>query len=111
MTTEDQKVKDQVKNETIGEQSVELMVAWFYKNYEDPVHSMPWAEGEYVWLVQQRDATEELSEMFGDVVSHDWIEAAAEIVETECSEWVKISDLDEMDKEARDYHEDNGHER
>jgi len=84
------------------EERVEYMVEWFNSHYEDPVHSMPWDDGDYVWLVEECDASDELQDMFGGVVDDALIEEAVQAVEVECSRWVRCADLDEMDKEARD---------
>ena len=94
------------------EQVVYLLVQWFFGNYEDPVNSMPWSDGEYVWLVECREADEELQEVFGELVHQSLIDDAVKIIEQDGSEWVKLSDLKDMDKEAAsDDKDDGGHER
>ena len=87
---------------TFREQIVDVMVTWFMGNYEDPVNSMPWSDGEYVWLVPCREAEEELQEVFGELVHQSLIDDAVKQIELNGSEWVKIDDLNDMDKEARE---------
>lgn len=71
---------------------VAAMVAWFRANYEDPVESMPFDEGEYVWLVPPRDAREELEDQFPQEDCGLIDKAVAEI-ENDGFEWVKLEDL------------------
>lgn len=78
--------------------TVEEMVEWFLKNYEDPVHSLPVDGGEYVWIVDgPYDAREELEDHFPKADPAD-IDAAVKTVEEDCWEWVKLSDWDDFEK-------------
>jgi len=70
------------------------LVTWFFANYEDPVHNMPWDEGEYVFIVPERDAREELEEHFPKEDEHV-LDLAINEIGNHGWQWVKISDLDE----------------
>lgn len=77
------------------EEAIDFMVAWFHKHYEDPVHSMPWHEGGYVWMVEECSATDELTDAFM-WTPKDLITKAVAIIENDGWDWVRISDLDKM---------------
>jgi len=68
---------------------VELMVKWFFENFEDPAHRTPCDEGEYVWIWGgPYDAREELERAFGALVrSHAMEQAVAEIEADGGLEW------------------------
>ena len=69
--------------------AVEVMMEWFFTNFEDPVENTPWDEGEYVYIWGGPfDAREELNDAFGDQVTEATIEAAAEEIEKDGIEWV-----------------------
>jgi hypothetical protein len=76
---------------------VRFMVEWFMDRYEDPVHSLPWDEGDYVWIVDERNAADELADMFGGVVDDTLIDRAVGEVEQEGWQWVRVADLAELD--------------
>lgn len=78
--------------EELDRKRVFAMVTWFYENYQDPAESMPWDEGEYVWLVEPCDAREELEDQFPLTPVHLIDRAVTEIEEYGC-EWVKLDDL------------------
>ena len=74
-----------------------FMRRWFFARYEDPVHSLPYEsrEGGYIWLYgEPRDAREVLYEEFDEVVPADAIEALADDLSDECSEWTPRADPD-----------------
>jgi hypothetical protein len=49
---------------------VELMVLWFFQNFEDPAHNTPWDEGECVFIWGGPfDARAELEDAFGTTVT------------------------------------------
>jgi hypothetical protein len=81
----------------------ELMVRWFHQNYEDPAQRTSYvsAEGGYLWNHGgPYDARDELSDMFGKIVSEKLIEEVVEEVEAEgLTEWAPTHDDD-------DYQED-----
>jgi hypothetical protein len=69
---------------------VELLVEWFFDNFEDPVDNMPW-DGEiggyvYIWGGPY-DAREELEEAFGDTATEQALEEAAAKIENKGWEW------------------------
>jgi len=78
---------------------VRFMTKWFFEHYEDPVHSLPYDDGEYVWLVDECDADEEIRDMFGGAVDEALIRTAVGEVEQEGWQWVRIADLDAMDED------------
>ena len=77
----------------MSEDQVQKMVEWFHQHYEDPAESMPWDEGEYVWMVEPCYAADELTEQFGGKVSQALIDLAVEEIQREGYEWVRIADL------------------
>jgi hypothetical protein len=80
----------------------ELMVRWFHENFEDPAENTSYvtAEGGYLWNHGgPHDATEQLFDMFGSIVSERLIEEVAEEVEAGgIAEWASAH-LDEGDDE------------
>ena len=79
-------------------EAVDYMVDWFLARYEDPVHSQPWDEGEYVWLVPSYDAREELEERFPKAPAYRIERAVARCEEEGGPEWVKVADLKDFEK-------------
>lgn len=79
-------------NEIDEEAIVDGMVEWFFANFEDPVHSMPWNEGEYVWLVSAHYAHDELQDHFDGQPEH-LIDAAVELIEQDGWQWVSVEEL------------------
>jgi hypothetical protein len=85
---------------------IERIIEWFRARYEDPVHSQPWDEGEYVWLVEPHDTREVLDEFF-PYTPQALLETAIERLEEGdedprdgsgspgCSMWVRSEDLNE----------------
>jgi len=65
-------------------EKIDLMVEWFYQNYEDPANSTPYesAEGgyQYIWGGPY-DANDEIGSMFGGLVPDKWIEEAVDRVQ------------------------------
>ena len=80
-------------------QQIRFMTTWSFDHYEDPVHSLPCDDGEYVWLVDECDADEEIRDMFGGAIDEALIRTAVEEVEQEGWQWVRIVDLEAMDEE------------
>ncbi|WP_131829535.1 hypothetical protein [Teichococcus deserti] len=82
------------------------LVHWFYQNYEDPVHSLPYigSEGGYQWINgEPADAAEVLQGHFGDHVDYRIVNAIANRIEAK-SGTVKWSRIDDgSGYEARDF--------
>jgi hypothetical protein len=68
---------------------VDLMVQWFFRNFEDPAERTPWDEGEYVFIWGGPFyAHEELEDAFGSAVTPQAIkEAVAKIEEDGGPQW------------------------
>src|SRR5215469_8320252 len=65
-------------------EKLEVMIDWFFQNYEDPVHSLPYesAEGGYIWIWGgPYNARDELGGKFSDLVSEKLIEEAVEEIQ------------------------------
>ncbi len=76
----------------------ELMLQWFYENFEDPAERTPYesAEGGYQWI--WGGAREQLDGMFGDIVSESLIEEVAQEVERNgLTEWAPTPSRDDYD--------------
>ena len=68
----------------------ELMLSWFFQNFEDPAERTPYesAEGGYQWIWGgPYDAREQLDSMFGELVSESLIEQVVELIERNGTEW------------------------
>jgi hypothetical protein len=64
--------------------AVAEMCNWFLRNFENPAESLPFDEGEYVYLWGGPvDAGEEIYHKFDGVYSEELIAAAAEKLEAE----------------------------
>lgn len=73
----------------------DYMRAWFYEHYEDPVHSLPYdsAEGGYIWVEGEPCVAKDvLQEQFGKVVPKEIIEALADELDEECTDWKMIAE-------------------
>jgi hypothetical protein len=81
----------------------ELMIQWFHQNYEDPAERTSYvsAEGGYLWNHGgPHDATEQLYDMFGQIVSEKLIEEVAEEVEADgITDWAPVHDEYQDDDE------------
>jgi hypothetical protein len=80
------------KPPSIRETIIEMMVAWFFENFENPAERTPYDEGCYVWIWGGPcDAREELYEAFSGQLAAAFglkkteklIEAAVERIEEE----------------------------
>ena len=74
----------------------EVMRAWFFDNYEDPVHSLPYEsrEGGYIWVYGgPYDAGQVLRDLFEALASERIIERLAQELFGECPEWVEQAHL------------------
>ena len=70
------------------EEAIELMKEWFFENFEDPAHSTPWDEGEYVYIWGgPYDAEEELRDAFDGAATEEAIEEAISGIESDGYEW------------------------
>src|SRR5262245_26722873 len=68
--------------------AADVMVDWFWENFEDPAERTPCDEGEYVYIWGGPcDAREELEETFTAVASEQAIDAAVERIEQDGWEW------------------------
>jgi hypothetical protein len=84
----------------------EVMQAWFYSHYEDPVHSCPHDSGEggYQFIYGgPYEAGEELENEFSGIVPDDVIQELAEELSNECPEWSGDSSVQVDDFSAWDY--------
>jgi hypothetical protein len=72
---------------------VELMVQWFFQNFEDPAQSTPWDEGEYVYIWGgPYYADEVLENVFDAVVTPQALEQAVSKTEEDGGpEWAPSS--------------------
>ncbi|MHC8509368.1 MAG: hypothetical protein ACYYKD_08215 [Rhodospirillales bacterium] len=79
---------------TSEDKIVEMMNDWFFSNYEDPVHRLPYisAEGGYQWIWGgPYDAREQIGDNFSEFPEH-LIEKAVGVVEVEGThEWSPVS--------------------
>ena len=86
---------------TDADSQLEIMRDWFFNNYEDPVHSLPYEsrEGGYIWIYGgPYDAGQVLHDEFGELVSEEIIDRLAEELFDESPEWVeKIRLIDDDD--------------
>jgi hypothetical protein len=76
------------------EDVADAMVEWFFDNFEDPVHRMPWdsESGGYVYVMGgPYDALEELEDAFDEVVTREAIDKAADIIVNDGREWAPHS--------------------
>ena len=79
---------------------LKFMREWFFSNYEDPVHSLPYEsrEGGYIWIYGgPYDAHEELHSKFGEFIPEEVIETLGDELLTECHEWT--AQIDPYDDE------------
>ena len=61
---------------------IEVMVAWFNANYEDPVQEMPYVDGEYIYVNGGPfDASDAIQDEFSGLVPFERMEEAIGIVE------------------------------
>ena len=76
------------------EEQVQLMLQWFYWNFEDPAESTPYESREggyqYIWGGPY-EASDELQARFYDLVSYETIEVAVKEADTISWQWVPHS--------------------
>jgi len=59
--------------------AVDLMVQWFFQNFEDPVQCTPWEDGEYVFIWGGPfDACSEIDSAFGEMAFQDRLRRPAD---------------------------------
>lgn len=79
----------------------ELMLQWFYQNFEDPAERTPYesAEGGYIWIWGgPNDARDELFGKFGDLVPESFIDEVADEVEKDgLTLWAPTANPDDYD--------------
>lgn len=75
--------------------AVDQMVAEYLTTFNDPVHHLSWAEGGYVWIVQEWTTDDAVMELFGDLESsvHEQI---VDYLDTISYVWVKVADLESI---------------
>lgn len=72
------------------EPTLENLVEWFLENYKDPVHGVPWVDGEYYYVYGgPYHSDEELFEHFPDVDENIIIAASEKIDSDGTIDWVK----------------------
>jgi hypothetical protein len=83
-------------------EKLELMIAWFHENFEDPAQSTPYesAEGGYQWIWGgPYEARDELYSKFGDIVSESLIEEAVKEIESDgIVDWAPVHTGDDYDE-------------
>jgi hypothetical protein len=68
--------------------AVELMVEWFFENFDDPAEDTPWDEGHYVFIWGgPHYAREELEDAFSDVATEEALQDAVEQIEHRNIHW------------------------
>jgi hypothetical protein len=78
----------------------ELMLEWFYQNFEDPAESTPHesAEGGYQWIWGgPYDATDELYSKFGDIANERLIDEVIQEVEKHSFQWAPVHTQEDYD--------------
>lgn len=84
------------------QQRIEAMVDWFFENFEDPVHQLPYvsAEGGYQWVFGgPYNASTELQENFPDE-DLELVEAAVSKIEADGTlDWAEIQKPEYADEE------------
>jgi len=83
---------------------IDVMRTWFFERFEDPVHSTPWSEGEYVYIHGgPYDAEEELAEEFHGLATEESIKELASELFNECSDWTRTTTIDDYDDYDDEY--------
>ncbi|NVK20143.1 MAG: hypothetical protein HWE30_15705 [Methylocystaceae bacterium] len=68
-----------------GDEIVNALVEWFFENFEDPAHSTPRDEGEFVYIWGgPYDAEDQLGDTFAGIVDDEYIAAAIDEVQLTC---------------------------
>lgn len=84
-------------------EKLELMIQWFRQNFEDPAENTSYvsAEGGYLWNHGgPHDATEQLYDMFDDIVPEKLIEeVVAKVEEDGVTEWASANYDDDNDND------------
>jgi hypothetical protein len=64
--------------------AIDLMVRWFFANFEDPAESTPRDDGDWVWIWGgPYYARDEIEYAFGDVASEQLIDEATTKIEAD----------------------------
>lgn len=75
--------------------AVDAMVARFLGTFSDPVHHLPWDEGEYVWIVDQWTTEEAIEGLFGPLEA-TIASRIADYLNDMCPYWVRDADMDRL---------------
>ena len=74
---------------------VDDLTARFLETFADPVHHLPWDEGNYVWLVDQWGTEDAVDHLFSDL-NEDVRERLVDGLNNLSFQWLKISDMDDI---------------
>lgn len=86
----------------------ELMLQWFFSNFEDPAERTPYesAEGGYIWIWGgPHDPSEEVWNKFGGFASDKLIQDVVDEIQEQGFEWAPVardSDYEPLDDEERE---------
>lgn len=83
---------------------IDVMRTWFLERFEDPVHSAPWVDGEYVYINGgPYDADEVLQTEFSGLVPIDAIQELVKELNAECIEWTEAQSNRQYDDYDEEY--------
>ncbi|HEY9755900.1 MAG TPA: hypothetical protein V6C97_12110 [Oculatellaceae cyanobacterium] len=83
---------------------LDVMRTWFFERYEDPVHSSPWVDGEYVYIHGgPYDAGVEIEAEFSGLASKEAIEELVDDLNSDCTEWTGAQDRADYDDYDDEY--------
>jgi hypothetical protein len=70
------------------DEAAEVIKAWFFSNFEDPIHEMPRDEGDYIYIWGgPYEARDVIWDVFADAASENAIESAIRAVEADGVDW------------------------
>ncbi|AGL16103.1 NaeI family type II restriction endonuclease [Actinoplanes sp. N902-109] len=75
---------------------VDDLTAQFLETFADPVHHLPWDEGDYVWIVDQWSTEDAVDYLFSDLIQAVR-ERLVDGLDNLSFQWLKISDIDDID--------------